>query len=291
MTIEGYFLGCPIWGMKAWVGSLYRRGSPSRQFLAQYASVFNTVEGNTTFYHLPRPEIVERWGEDTPEGFRFCFKLWRAITHERRLVDATAETAEFFDRLAPLGPRLGPFMVQLPPSFGPDGLEALANFLPSLPSDFHYTIELRHAAFFTDSELVKRTEELLIRHGCERTIFDTRALRSGDDEHPAVRAARQRKPDLPTLPVALGQRPFLRFIGHLDEPVNEPWIELWLPVLARWISEGRRPYVMVHTPDDSRSPALSRTLHERLGKALGLAAMPDWPGEERPSGEQLSLFA
>lgn len=65
MTSERYFLGCPVWGMKAWVGSLYRRGSQPRQFLPQYAGVFNTVEGNTTFYYLPRPEIVERWVEDS----------------------------------------------------------------------------------------------------------------------------------------------------------------------------------------------------------------------------------
>lgn len=290
MPIERYSLGCPIWGMKEWVGNLYRRGSPPRQFLAQYARVFNTVEGNTTFYHLPKAAIVERWREDTPAHFRFSFKLWRAITHERQLVDAAPETTEFFERLEPLGERLGPFMIQLPPSFGPDRLDALERYLRSLPTGYHYAVEVRHPAFFDDPEICQRLDDLLLGHGCERTLFDTRPLRSGGHDHPEIRAARRRKPDLPVHPVALGPHPLLRFIGHIDERVNHPWLEQWLPTLVRWIGEGRHPYVMVHTPDDIRTPPLARKLHQLLQSVLDLPPMPEWPGEERPGGEQLSLF-
>ena len=289
-SIEGYFLGCPIWGMKDWVGTLYRRASKPREFLAQYSSVFNTVEGNTTFYHLPKPHIVERWRDDTPADFRFSFKLWRAITHERHLVGAAPETAEFFERLAPLGERLGPFMIQLPPSFGPGKLGDLDRFLKALPSEFEYTVELRHPDFFHVPEWIEEADALLAQHGCGRTIFDTRALRSGDGDDPDVRVARGRKPNLPTLESALGNAPLLRFIGHKDPGVNRPWLEHWLPILVRWIGEGRRPYVMIHTPDDLSSPELARELHKLLQSVLDLPPMPIWPAEERPPGEQLFLF-
>ncbi len=120
MAIQSYYLGCPMWGLKDWLGTLYRRRSQPRTFLEQYAGVFNTVEGNTTFYSLPSPESVERWRQATPEGFRFCFKFPRRITHEKGLRGAGPETAELLRRLEPLGERLGTFMLQLPPAFGPE---------------------------------------------------------------------------------------------------------------------------------------------------------------------------
>ena len=91
--IKGYYLGCSIWGNKDWVGELFTKDAKTKDFLQQYASVFNTVEGNTTFYGLPSEATVARWREETSEGFRFAFKFSRAISHEKRLVNAELETA------------------------------------------------------------------------------------------------------------------------------------------------------------------------------------------------------
>ena len=66
MAIQGYYLGCPMWGFKGWTGSLYRRETPPREYLGEYAAVFNAVEGNTTFYSLPSSESVARWADVTP---------------------------------------------------------------------------------------------------------------------------------------------------------------------------------------------------------------------------------
>lgn len=164
MTIEGYYLGCPMWGFQGWVGSRYRRGTRARDFLAEYAAVFNAVEGNTTFYSVPSPETMARWREATPASFRFCFKLPQTVTHRFGLVGAGEETAAFLRRMAPLGEGLGPFMIQLPPAFGPDRLAVLDRFLRSLPGDLIFAVELRHRSFYV-SETLREVDDLLAERG------------------------------------------------------------------------------------------------------------------------------
>lgn len=291
MAIDGYYLGCPMWGMKDWAGSLYTRTARSQDFLAQYARVMNAVEGNTTFYSPPPEESVLRWRDSTPRSFRFSFKFPRAVTHDQELDGAAAETAEFLRRMAPLGERLGPYMIQLPPSFGPDKIGVLDLFLRSLPADFHYAVELRHRGFYESEDAARRVNDLLALHGAERIVMDTRALRAGDPSHPDVRAARRKKPNLPVDPVALGPHPLVRLVCHPDDEVNVPWLERWSALLARWIGHGRRPVVFVHCPNDAHSPRFARRLHELLSASAEVGAMPPWPGEEeKADDQQLSLW-
>lgn len=286
MAIAGYYLGCPAWGFKEWVGNLYPRGSRAGEYLKHYAEVFNTVEGNTTFYSLPSPETVARWREATPQSFRFCFKFPRTITHLKGLRGAAEETEEFLARMHPLGERLGPFMLQLPPAFGPNQLSRLDRFLAGLPATFDYGVELRHPAFYDDAGAGEQANAVLAARGAERVIMDTRALRSGDDQHPGVLAARHRKPDLPVEERALGKTPMVRFIGHPEETVNRPWIESWCRVLARWMPAGHTPYLFVHCPDNAIAPPFARQFHLELRKLADAGEMPAWPGEKG----QLSLL-
>ena len=117
MAIRGYHLGCPGWGVKTWVGRLFPTGTRPTEFLERYARVFNTVEGNTTFYALPAPDIVERWRDQVPAEFRFCFKFPREVSHDKLLIDCAAEVETFLARVAPLGAKLGTLFLQLPPRF------------------------------------------------------------------------------------------------------------------------------------------------------------------------------
>ncbi len=286
MAIRGYYLGCPAWGFKEWVGNLYPRGCRAGEYLSRYAEVFNAVEGNTTFYSLPAVETVQRWREATPQSFRFCFKFPRTITHLKLLRGAAAETGEFLARMHPLGERLGPFMLQLPPAFGPDSMGILDRFLASLPESFRYSVELRHRSFYANCDVAEQANALLEARGCERVIMDTRALRSGDDQHPGVLAARHRKPDLPVSELALGPNPLIRFIGHPEASVNQRWIESWCRVVAGWMAEGRKPYVFVHCPDNTFAPSFGRRFHETLAVSCDPGEMPAWPGEKG----QLSLL-
>ncbi len=137
---------------------------------------------------------------------------------------------------------------------------------------------------------MSEVDGLLATRGADRVIMDTRALRSGSAEHPGVSAARHRKPDLPIYAAALGRYPVLRFIGHPEDEVDEPWLAGWAELVGRWIGEGRRPLVMIHCPDNFHAPRLARRFHTLLREHAEVGEMPDWPGEAPRGGEQLSLL-
>jgi uncharacterized protein YecE (DUF72 family) len=117
--------------------------------LERYAAVFDAVEINTTFYRPHRPQTFERWASAVPSGFRFAVKAPKAVTHERRLVDASELMAAFLEQLAPLGDKLGPVLVQLPPSLAFDPGVA-GSFFEDLRGRHPGSVALepRHASWF-----------------------------------------------------------------------------------------------------------------------------------------------
>lgn len=273
------YLGLPVWASRAWVGTFFTPDAKPADFLRQYASVFDTVEGNTTFYHVPSADTVRRWRAETPPHFRFCFKFPREISHGGLVGDVGESALRFLATMEPLGERLGPFFLQLPPSLGPRQLPALAAFLGALPRAFHYAVEVRHPAFFDVAARADALDDLLAGRGVDRVVFDTRGLRRADPADTAVAEAQRRKPDLPVRAVATGAHPFVRYIAHPDPAANSPFFESWADTLAGWIREGRMPYFFVHTPDDADAPPVARALHDALARrAEGVGALPPWPG-------------
>jgi uncharacterized protein YecE (DUF72 family) len=125
MSTTAFYIGCAVWGYNDWVGDLFPPGSKSADFLSLYSRWLTTVEGNTTFYAVPNPEVVQRLAAETPESFRFCFKLPREISHEGLLAAQIETTRAFVERMAGLGQRLGPFFLQLPPGYRADKIDDL----------------------------------------------------------------------------------------------------------------------------------------------------------------------
>lgn len=289
MAIERYYLGMPFWGLKDWVGNLYADGTRPADFLEQYAQVFNAVEGNTTFYHLPDAATVQRWKDQTPESFRFSFKFPQEVTHKLALRNAGAIVATFLRTLAPLGTRLGPFMLQLPPRFGPSQLGQLDQFLSELPDGLPVAVELRHPALCA-GEGERRANDLMAGHGVDRVLMDTRPMRSGDPSHRDVVEAAHQKPDLPVHRVVTGNTPFARVVGHPDPIVNEPWLQRWAMHLAEWIEEGRTPYFYAHVPNNLHAPPMARRLHALIGEHTGVGTLPEFPGEMREADGQMRLL-
>jgi len=122
-------IGTSGWSYPHWLdGAFYPPGVRGGACLPYYAGRFDTVEINSTYYRLPRPQFAARWAEVTPGGFRFAVKMWGQVTHRRRLRDVDEQLEVFFAACAPLGAKFGPLLVQLPPSFGRDldRLEAFA---------------------------------------------------------------------------------------------------------------------------------------------------------------------
>lgn len=282
--IRGYYLGCPGWGMKSWVGRLFPPGTRHTDFLARYAEVFNTVEGNTTFYALPTPEIVERWRDQVPDTFRFCFKFPRGITHDKLLLDCAPEVATFLDRVSPLGAKLGTLFLQLPPRFGPGELERLRGFLAALPGGFHYAVELRHELFFAGGAEEDEVVELLRERAIDLVMMDARGLHSGHSlEQADVRA---RKPNLPVVMRATASRPLVRCVPHESFEAGRHFVEPWAQMLARWIGDGKEPYFFMHAPDDTFAPENAYAFHAMLRAQVDVGELPPWPSAPR----QLGLF-
>lgn len=151
-----------------WRGVLYPPELPLRSWLDRYASLFDTVELNATFYRLPSPEAVARWRAAVPPGFVFAVKGSRYLTHLKRLRDAGAGLARFLRPVVRLGPALGPLLWQLPPQLAPDH-PRLDAFLALLPPGRH-AVEFRDPAWYTEA-----TCAVLDRHGaafCEHDRVD-----------------------------------------------------------------------------------------------------------------------
>jgi uncharacterized protein YecE (DUF72 family) len=160
-------VGCSGWNYDSWRGRVYPDGLPERRWLEHYATLFDTVEVNATFYRLPTRKAVRGWVDATPPGFLFAVKVSRYLTHMKRLTDVGQGLARFLDRLEPLvgTPKLGPFLWQLPERFHRDN-ERLAAALDAAPPGRH-CFEFRHPSWF-DEEVYA----LLRAHGAALAVGD-----------------------------------------------------------------------------------------------------------------------
>jgi uncharacterized protein YecE (DUF72 family) len=294
-----FFLGCPMWAHAGWVGRFYRSDAKRSDFLPQYASVFSAVEGNSTFYGLPSPESVARWAVDAPAGFRFCFKFPREVTHDLRLEGAEHATGGFIERLAPLGERLGPMLVQLPGSFGPAHLGALDAFLAGLPKAFRYAVEVRHRAFFAGGAEEMELDAILRTCGADRVLFDTTGLFAAGAPLPEAFAdVLVKKPRVPVRRTVTAKSPVVRFVGDPDMLRVRASLRAWAVVLSGWIDAGLTPFFFAHHADDTFAPDVARIFQEEMAtiRAEG-ARPPTWPVERERAGAdrddpdgQMTLF-
>ncbi|NIP81481.1 MAG: DUF72 domain-containing protein [Gemmatimonadetes bacterium] len=145
-------IGTQGWSYDHWVGPFYPPGVRSGDWLALYARAFDVVEVDSTFYATPPVERFESWRDRTPEGFMFTLKMPGEVTHEARLRDPRP-ALRFCEGARVLGSKLGPILVQLPPDYGPRGLEVVADFLGALPEDLAFAIEFRDHRWFVPETL------------------------------------------------------------------------------------------------------------------------------------------
>ncbi|WP_262299510.1 DUF72 domain-containing protein [Microvirga sesbaniae] len=145
--------------------------------LERYGAVFNAVEINSSFYRAHRPATYERWAASVPDGFRFAVKVPKAITHERRLEDVGDLLDRFLSEVNGLGPKLGPLLVQMPPSLRfQTGIAD--RFLDDLRSRAEGGIvcEPRHGSWFTPD-----VESLLIELRIARVAADPAPVPGADE--------------------------------------------------------------------------------------------------------------
>jgi len=166
-------VGCSGWQYKHWRGDFYPATLPATRWLEYYATHFDTVEINNSFYRLPLAETFAEWRRRVPSSFVYAVKASRYLTHMKKLKDPAPPIALFFSRARKLGRRLGPVLYQLPPRW-PRNLERLETFLQALPKHIFHAIEFRHPSWYGDG-----TFALLTRYHVAMCLHDMAESASG----------------------------------------------------------------------------------------------------------------
>ena len=284
-----FYIGCPLWGYKEWLGNFMPVHTPASDFLHIYSRRLTAVEGNTVFYALPSDETIARWRQETPDTFRICPKISKSISHTANLKASKQETFHLISRMSGLESRLGPMFLQLPPSFGPSHMSQLEAFMAFWPSEFPLAVEVRHPEFYLEHQ-ASLLNSVLSEHQVARVIMDTRPIRIGSQEETQVLQARERKPNLPVQIAATTDFIFLRYIGHPRREVNEPFFKEWAAQLALWLSEGKNLYVFCHCPFEVHSPEICWQLYQHVRELVSLPPLP-WQREDNTlEAEQPRLF-
>ena len=261
------------WNYAGWVGPFYPRGTQPADFLPIYARAFRGVEVDSTFYAIPDVRAVRAWAARTPEDFTFALKMPQQITHELRLRDAQDVTNDFLDRARELGPRLGPILLQMGPDFAPEELSAVEDFIPRLPRDLRFAIEMRQSRW-TRPDILQPLLELLAEYGVAFALSDGRWI------------PRETMIELAGRPTA--DFHYVRWMGpnrditHFDRIQIDRSAEIraWSEVLKR-VAHTRDVYGFFNNHFAGHSPANAREMQALLGQQ---------PVDPASLGRQRSLF-
>jgi uncharacterized protein YecE (DUF72 family) len=243
--VDTVHVGTSGWQYDDWRDEFYPRELPQREWLEYFASAFETVEVNNSFYRLPERETFARWREQTPSGFIVAVKASRFITHLKRLKDPEEPVALLWERAAGLGDRLGPVLFQLPPRFHVD-VGRLRGLIGALPEGIRPAFEFRDPSWYTDDVFL--------------LLDDARAALVWPDR-PGVRA---------TLP-AVGGWLYVRF--HQGTASGPDYRREKLRRWASRIASAEVPEAFVYFNNDPTGAAIrdARTMIELL-RAEGAAA-------------------
>jgi len=276
-------LGSCSWTADGWKPAFYPAGTAQDDYLAYYARRFPTVEIDATFYRIPSAQTVATWAERTPPGFIFAAKVPRVITHEKTLREAQDDLLEFCQIMAPLGPRLGPLLLQFPYfsrekfSGANAFFDRLRPFLKELPRDYQWALEIRNRAWLTAEFF-----DLLADRGVAFTLIDHPWMpgpgRYGEMER------------LVTAPFS-----YIRWLGdrYKMEEQTTVWnrtivdraddLRQWVDLSRELLSSANRIYAYANNHYAGFSPATLREFNEIWGGGL----LPPEPDED---SVQPSLF-
>ncbi|HVS64215.1 MAG TPA: DUF72 domain-containing protein [Thermoanaerobaculia bacterium] len=233
------FCGTSGFSYKEWKGPFYPEDLPASKMLEFYSSRLPAVEINNTFYRLPKAEMLAKWRDAVPEGFRFVLKASQRITHRQRLEGAQDAVRYLVETSEQLGSRRGPFLVQLPPFLRKD-VARLARFLDEWPQAARAAFEFRHASWF-DEEVF----ETLRGAGAALCLADPHQVKDAEDD--------QAEPEL----VSTSSWGYLRL---RRESYDQAALESW----ARRVREQAwdEAYVFFKHEDEGAGPRLAARFAE-----------------------------
>ncbi|MBS1598299.1 MAG: DUF72 domain-containing protein [Bacteroidetes bacterium] len=248
------YLGCAKWGRMEWVGKIYPEKTKEKDFLAHYVQHYNSIELNATHYKLYGAIGIAKWAEKAKgKDFKFCPKMYQAVTHRGSLKGKDFLTTEFLRGVLAFKEHLGPIFVQVSDTFSPKRKNELFDYLRSLPTDVEFFVEVRHHEWFSNENIRKDFFETLHKLNMGAVITDTAGRR--DCCHMEL-----------TIPKA-----FIRFVGNSLHKTDYTRCDDWARRAKFWLENGMEDlYFFMHMHDEAKSPELSIYLAENLNKACGL---------------------
>ncbi len=160
------YIGTSGWQYRHWRHTFYPQGVAQARWLEFYAERFQIVELNNSFYSLPKEETFAKWRERTPSDFVLAAKMSRYLTHIKKLQEPEEPVQRFFSRAQALGSKLGPVLLQLPPTLKVDAA-ALDETLSLIPDTVRVSVEFRHESWWTDE-----VQGILEKHGAANCLAD-----------------------------------------------------------------------------------------------------------------------
>ena len=238
-------VGCSGWQYKHWRGNFYSAEVPTSRWLEHYASVFDTVEINNSFYRLPEAETFAQWAARVPRRFVFAVKASRFLTHMKKLKDPKEPVERLFSRMRALGTHLGPVLYQLPPGWKAD-VSRLEQFLQVLPSARH-VIEFRDQSWYQ-----KTVYELLERHRVSLCLHD-------------MSGSATERPRIGPIVYVRFHGPSGRYQGGYSTDALRSWAD-WLRVQ---LDGGTDVYAFFNNDVGGHAPRDALTLRGMLGETRG----------------------
>ena len=241
-------VGCAKWN-KTDLKGFYPKGTKDE--LTYYATQFNSIELNATFYGMPSPEQVLTWKDKTPENFKFFPKITNTVSHFRRLKDVLDPVTQFSTAVLNFGEKLGMVFLQLHDNFKPKDFDRLEKFVKEWPQEIPLAVELRNTEWFVDEEILDKTCQLFEDYSITNIIVDTAGRR--DMLHMRLTTTSA----------------FIRYVGaNADSDYDR--LNDWLERLTEWKEQGlENAYFFVHQNIEKASPLLSAHFIREINSTWG----------------------
>ena len=250
------YVGCAKWN-RADLKGFYPRGTKDE--LAYYATQFNSIELNATFYRIFPVETFAGWYDKTPDTFRFFPKVFQGVSHWKRLNDFESYLHEYLLHASNLKEKLEMPFVQMHSNFSPKNIDRLVPFFKAIPKDIRIGVEFRHTDWFNDATIANELYDILETYNVSNIIVDSAGRR--DLLHMRM-----------TSPSA-----FIRYNGANHES-DYTRLDDWIDRLEVWLAQGLQYiYFFVHQNLEKASPLLSahfiKKANERFGTSLHIPQM------------------
>ncbi len=238
------YVGCAKWSRQE-LNNFYPSGTKDE--LEYYATQFNAIELNATFYRYNGGQIAG-WYNKVPKNFRFFPKMTQRVTHQKWLSDVDEITESFLNNVLNFREKLGTVYVQLRDNFAPKYFDRVTDFIESWPSEYALAIEFRHSDWYNDPKVANELYQLLEENNVANIIVDTAGRR-----------------DLIHMRLTNNEA-FIRYVGA-NHPTDYDRLDVWAKRIKKWIDQGLgNIHFFLHQNEERESPHLAAHFIKKLNE-------------------------